>query len=82
MPYPNEHACRLEDPQQFDRIRRATGAGTVEGKRIDHVIGIKDGKGTIQAVRYPLANGWEGQTDAARRHCDRRGGSFEAASGE
>lgn len=48
-PYPNEHAARLTDPDQYDDIRRVNdefGAG------IDAIYGIKDGTSELQAIRF------------------------------
>lgn len=40
-PYPNEHAARLTDPDQYDEIRRVNDEG---GPGVDFIYGIKDGK--------------------------------------
>ena len=78
MPFPNEHACRLEDPGQFKRFRRANCDQRSGGKCIDVIYGIiSAGKSKIQALRYPKRT-WT--AEAARSHCRGRGGSFEAAS--
>jgi HK97 family phage major capsid protein/HK97 family phage prohead protease len=48
-PYPNEHAARLTDPDQYDRIRRVNdefGAG------IDAIYGIKGDTSELQAIRF------------------------------
>jgi len=48
-PYPNEHAARLTNPNQYDRIRRVNdefGAG------IDAIYGIKDETAELQAIRF------------------------------
>ena len=48
-PYPNEHAARLTEPDQYDRIRRVNdefGAG------IDAIYGIKDNTAELQAIRF------------------------------
>jgi HK97 family phage major capsid protein/HK97 family phage prohead protease len=48
-PYPNEHAARLTDPDQYESIRRVNdefGAG------IDAIYGIKDGTSELQAIRF------------------------------
>lgn len=79
MPYPNEHACRLEDPGQFDKLRRNNCGEKSDGKCIDVIYGIKDGKSKIQALRYGKEI-WS--ASAAREHCKGRGGRFEAAAEE
>jgi HK97 family phage major capsid protein/HK97 family phage prohead protease len=48
-PYPNEHAARLTDPEQYDSLRRENDAG---GSGIDFIYGIKAGKSEIQAIRF------------------------------
>jgi len=48
-PYPNEHAARLTDPDQYDRIRRVNddlGAG------VDAIYGIKENTSELQAIRF------------------------------
>jgi len=48
-PYPNEHAARIEDPEQFDSFRRKNN----EFKTGIHVIhGIKDNERLIQSIRF------------------------------
>jgi len=51
-PYPNEHAARLTDPDQYDSLRRENGAG---GPGIDFTYGIKGGESEIQAIRFSSA---------------------------
>jgi HK97 family phage major capsid protein/HK97 family phage prohead protease len=48
-PYPNEHAARLTDPEQYDSLRRENNAG---GSGIDFIYGIKEGVSEIQAIRF------------------------------
>jgi HK97 family phage major capsid protein/HK97 family phage prohead protease len=48
-PYPNEHAARMTDPDQYDELRRENDAG---GDGIDFIYGIKEGASEIQAVRF------------------------------
>jgi hypothetical protein len=77
-PYPNEHACRLLDPDQFARFARETREH--EGKEYDVIFGYRsDGSSDQQAFRYKKST-WE--ADEARSHCESHDGSFEAASGE
>lgn len=48
-PYPNEHAARIEDPEQFDSFRRKNN----EFKNGIHVIhGIKDNERLVQSIRF------------------------------
>ena len=78
MPYPNEHACRLNSPDKYDRFARKNCDRKVSGKCVDVIYGIKEGKTEVQALRYPK-DSWEAA--AARSHCKDEGGTFEAASG-
>lgn len=83
-PYPNEHACRLEDPDQFVRFFRKkvkdnndVGDYVHTGKEYSLIIGYrKDKSSVVQAHRYPKAS-WE--ADQARKHCKAHKGSFTAA---
>jgi len=79
MPFPNEHSCRLKQPGQYTRFARKNCEQKHDGKCIDVIYGIKQGKSEIQALRYPKGSWTE---SAARNHCSGRGGSFEAASGK
>lgn len=78
-PFENEHACRLADPSQYDRFRRANGDREHEGKRYDVIYGhVRDGDTwEAQAFRYPRDT-WS--AEAARSHCASHDGTFEAAS--
>lgn len=76
MPYPNEHACRLQSPDKYDRFARKPCDQKSDGKCIDVIYGIKAGKSEIQALRYKK-DVWSASD--ARSHCSSRGGSFEAA---
>ncbi len=49
MPYPNEHAARIRDPGEFDRLRRKNDEF---GDGIDVIYGIKNGTSFIQAIRF------------------------------
>ena len=48
-PYPNEHAARLKDPDQYDSFRRVNDEF---GDGIDAIYGIKDGTTELQAIRF------------------------------
>jgi hypothetical protein len=76
MPFENEHSCRVKPPKNFEKIRRVNNAQKSDGKSIDVLYGIKNGKSEIQALRYKKSI-WTAK--AARTHCNARGGSFEAA---
>jgi len=84
-PYPNEHSARLLDPDLFETCRRTSRES--EGK-IYHILTCKYKPGKTpkgksdwaeQSYRYPI----EGWTEAeARAHCEKAGGTFEAAEPE
>lgn len=48
-PYPNEHAARITDPEQYDSFARENDAF---GEGIDAIYGIKDGVSELQAIRF------------------------------
>lgn len=76
MPYPNYHSCRMNDPSKYEKIRTEKNAMKVNGKSIDVLYGVKNGKSEIQAYRYPSASFSE---DEAKKHCSDKGGSFHPA---
>ncbi len=76
-PYENEHSCRLEDPGKYDRFARKNCYQKHDGKCIDFIFGIKEGKSEVQAMRYGK-DAWT--EEAAKSHCKDHKGSFEAAS--
>ena len=82
MPYPNEHACRLQPPDKYDSFARQKRKSS-GGKVYSVIFGIlrKAGKRTSeeQAYRYPKGS-WT--ASEARSHCKDHGGSFEAATSE
>lgn len=78
-PYPNEHACRLRDPGDFqeDSFRRTER--NHDGKKYSVIMGRLTGEDSLteQAYRYGKDT-WS--ADEARTHCSGHDGSFEAAS--
>lgn len=78
-PYPNEHACRLREPGDFqpDSFRRVSREH--EGKTYGVIMGRLTGETTMteQAYRYPTAGWSESQ---AKSHCKNHDGRFEAAA--
>ena len=75
-PYPNEHSCRLQMPNKYDRFVRKNCARKSDGKCIDHVYGIKEGKSELQALRYKKDIWTESD---AKAHCKDEKGFFEPA---
>jgi len=76
-PYPSEHACRLQSPDKFDSFARKNCAVRNNGRCIDFIYGIKNGKSQVQSMRYKKSI-WE--ANSARSHCSSHGGSFESAT--
>lgn len=76
-PFPNEHACRLQEPSKYDRFARKNCARKSDGKCLDIIYGVKDGKTEEQAYRYPK-DVWS--VASARSHCKSHEGSFEPAA--
>jgi hypothetical protein len=78
-PYPNEHACRLNDPDKYEKMRR--GKRKHDGKEYSVIYGklTDSDKWEEQAYRY-AKDVWE--TTDARKHCKSHGGTFEAAKGD
>jgi len=48
-PYPNEHAARIKDPEQYDSFARENDE---LGNGIDAIYGIKEGVSEIQSIRF------------------------------
>jgi hypothetical protein len=80
-PYPNEHACRLRDPETLDIV--GSGERKHNGKTYRVIFGKPKGKPEVgsveQAYRYPVETWSEAQ---ARKHCQDHEGSFEPATKE
>jgi len=78
-PYPNEHACRLRNPDDFqeDSFRRISRVS--DGKKYSVIMGRLKGEDTMaeQAYRYDK-NIWD--ADEAKSHCEEHDGKFEPAS--
>ena len=80
-PYPNFHACRLQNPDDFQRDSMRTVSRRHDGKEYSIIMGRLKGETTMteQAYRY-AKNTWS--ASEARSHCSSHDGSFEAASNE
>jgi hypothetical protein len=80
-PYPNEHSCRLRDPETLDIV--GSGERKHNGKTYRVIYGKpkgeKDAGSVEQAYRYPVETWSESE---ARKHCQDHGGSFEPATKE
>jgi len=67
VPFPNEHAVRLQSPNKFKRFRRVNDKF---GKGIDVIYGItKDNKVEVQAVRFDRS---KFTIDQVRKHIKER----------
>ena len=75
-PYPTEHACRLESPDDFDKFARKNCYRKSDGKCIDYIFGIKGGKSKAQSLRYKK-DVWT--VSAAKKNCKDKDGTFEPA---
>ena len=78
-PYPNEHACRINDPAKYEKFRRSTREH--EEKEYSVIYGkIKDEDiWETQAYRYNKEIWTE---ESAKEHCTAYKGTFEAAKTE
>lgn len=78
MPYPNQHACRLRDPGDFQDGSFRTMNRDHEGKQYAVIVGKLKGESamTEQGFRYDK-NIWT--ASSARSHCESHDGSFVAA---
>ena len=78
MPYPNEHACRLKSPDDFqpDSFRRVTREH--EGKQYSIIMGRLKNETTMteQTYRYDKTKWTEAEAGA---HCKEHKGTFEPA---
>lgn len=84
MPYPNEHSCRIKDPDLFEKGKDKWARTTKD--KLDLVLGTLKGETkknedgelvkTLQAFRYPKDK-WK--EDDAKKHCSEQKGTFEPA---
>jgi len=73
MPLPNYHSCRLKPPT-YDKYAYEKCKVKHDGKCIDFVYGIKQGKSELQSMRFPV-DVWS-ESDA-RAYCKDKDGTFE-----
>ena len=80
-PYPDEHSCRLRDPDDFQDGTFRRMEREHEGKKYSIIMGKLKGEDTMteQAYRYSKTVWTASQ---ARKHCSAHDGTFEAASEE
>jgi hypothetical protein len=80
-PYPNEHSCRLRDPETLDIV--GSGERKHNGKTYRVIFGKPKGEkgaGSVeQAYRYPIETWTEAE---AGKHCEAHDGTFEPATKE
>ena len=76
-PYPNEHACRLQQPDKFDKFRRGTRKH--DGKTYSIIFGHDKDKDAWEEQAYRYAkDSWTSEDASA--HCKSHNGAFTAAS--
>ena len=80
-PYPNEHAARLRDPDQYDEFRRRNDGG---GDGVDFIFGIKEGEdgAELQAIRFRLSKFTAAEARAWLDERDYEVMEFEEATGD
>ena len=80
MPFPNEHAARLEDPDKYESFRRKNNEG---GEGIDFIYGILPEGGTeLQAIRFDKDRFTPAEAKAWLNDHDFKAILFEEATGE
>ena len=87
MPYPNEHAARVTDPDQFDRVRDVTEAMRKKGWDIPagvRVLGgaLKHGGFKLQAWRFDASKWTPAEARKWLKDNEHTYTSFEEATGE
>jgi len=77
-PYPNEHACRLKNPKDFEPKSFKRTTRKHDGKEYSIIMGKLKGEKTMteQAYRYDKETWKENE---AKKHCKDHKGTFEAA---
>ena len=80
-PYPNEHAARLRDPDQYDSFRRRNDGG---GDGVDFIFGIKEGEdgAELQAIRFRLSKFTAAEARSWLDERDYEVMEFEEATGD
>ena len=79
-PFPNYHACRMREPEDFDRYR--TADETIDDRPVEVLYGreVETGDWDVASYRLPLDDWTEAE---ARAFCeDHDGIKFEPATGE
>lgn len=74
MPFPNEHAARIQSPEGFERFRRQQLRDGV-----DAILGIKNNKSTVQSIRFDKDKFTENEAMAWLRENDFEPMKFEPA---
>jgi len=67
MPFENLHACRIRDPEDFDKDSFRASTQDADGKPIQLIVGrlIGESGTTLQSFRYPK-DSWS--VAQARKH--------------
>lgn len=90
MPYPNEHAARLQDPSKYDEFRRTTGGKLFNKVAVPKTIsiiwghpkGAPDGTFVPQALRFAKKSFTADEAKAWLKDNDVKASGFEAAANE
>ncbi len=78
-PYPNEHACRLVNPADFESGSFRSTKRKHDGKEYRVIMGKKKGETSMTEQSYRYGKDvWD--KAAAKTHCGNHGGSFEPAT--
>ena len=84
-PYPNFHACRIREPEEFDRFRTRSETieeGPYEGRTIEILYGREKETGDWDIASYRLSVDEWTESDA-RKWCEAHDGiKFEPATGD
>ena len=81
-PYPNFHACRILDPDNFDRFRTSSETIEEDGKQVEILFGRNEdtGEWSLTSYRMPIEEWSEAE---ARSFCRAHDGIlFEPATGD
>lgn len=80
-PYPNEHACRIKNPDGFQQDSFRRMERDHNGKKYAVIMAKPNGSDTMedQAFRY---NKDDWSAEEARTHCAMHNGTFEGANGK
>jgi len=80
-PHVEEHSCRLQDADVFEKFRKVTGEREHDGKKFDVIYGkTKDKRSWTEQAYLYHKDIWD--VDSAQKHSSIHGGIFTAAEAE